>query len=408
MEFGFLGITYKGAGLMVRDKIAFTDGMKLQLFKKAEKAGVEQCMVLSTCNRSEVYYFFQEKEQRERMRRIYEEMFLQVDTEPYLRELAGEEALAYLFRVAAGLESLVLGEDQILGQVKDALDYARTMGYSKKELNKVVRDAITCAKRIKTRLKISEKPLSAGYVGIQKLEERCGIAGKQALVIGSGKTAVLALRYLYEYGAAHVLACSRTYAHAKLLREEFPDIEIISYERRYDAMKTCDIVVSATSSPHLVVRREEFEPERPLTFLDLAAPRDVDMAFAQEPLTDLINLDTLQEIVSENKKERESLVAQGERLIREDLEETKEWLLKSRMDSAIESLQQRCSAIVEDSFSYLNRKIDLEPREQKILKKVLHASLQRLLKEPIQEMKRLDTEEAQEAYRQMVRQLFQI
>ena len=203
-------------------------------------------------------------------------------------------------------------------------------------------------------------------------------------MIGSGKTAVLALRYLYEYGAAHVLACSRNYAHAKLLREEFADIEIISYESRYDAMKTCDIVVSATSSPHLVVRREEFEPERPLTFLDLAAPRDVDMAFAQEPLTDLINLDTLQEIVSENKKERESLVAQGERLIREDLEETKEWLLKSRMDSAIESLQQRCSAIVEDSFSYLNRKIDLEPWEQKILKKVLHASLQRLLKEPIQ------------------------
>lgn len=408
MELGFLGINYKDAGLAVRDKISFTDRMKLEFFKKAEKAGVEQCMVLSTCNRSEVYYFFTEEEQCQSMGRIYEEMFPEVPVESYLKERKGDEAMAYLFRVAAGLESLVLGEDQILGQVGDAFDYARTMGYSKKELNKVVRDAVTCAKRIKTELKISEKPLSASYVGIRKLEERCKIAGKKVLVIGSGKTAVLALRYLYEYKAGHVLACSRTYAHAKLLREEFPETEVVSYEKRYDAMKTCDIVVSATASPHLVVRREEFKPERPLTFLDLAAPRDVDMAFAEEPWADLINLDTLQEIVAENRKERERLVEKGRKLIEEDLKATRIWLLQSRMDSAIESLQQRCTAIVEDSFEYLSRKIDLEPREQKILKKVLNASLQRLLREPIQEMKRLDTEEAQEEYRQMVRQLFQI
>lgn len=408
MELGFLGINYKDADLAVRDKTSFTDGMKLEFFKRAEEAGVEQCMVLSTCNRNEVYYFFTEDGQCESIRRIYEEMFPEVPVENYLKERRGDEAMAYLFRIAAGLESLVLGEDQILGQVKDALGYARTMGYTGKELNKVVRDAITCAKRLKTELKISEKPLSASYVGIRKLEEHCGIAGKRVLVIGSGKTAVLALKYLYEYKAGYVLACSRTYAHARLLREEFPETEIISYEKRYEAMKACDIVVSATASPHLVVRREEFKPERPLTFLDLAAPRDVDMAFAEEPLADLINLDTLKEIVAENKKERERLVEEGKRLIKEDLEETRRWLLQSRMDSTIESLQQRCRAIVEDSYEYLVRKIDLEPREQKILKKVLNASLQRLLREPIQEMKRLDTEKAQEEYRQMVRQLFRI
>lgn len=408
MQFGFLGINYKNAHLDIRGKTAFTDAMKLDFFRKAEAVGIRQCMVLSTCNRSEVYYFYIEDRQREAICQIYEEMFPAVEVKEYLVMLSGEAAMAYLFRIAAGLESLVLGEDQILGQVKEAQDYARTMGYGGKELNRVVRDAVTCAKRMKTELRISEKPLSVSYIGIRKLEEACGLAGKQILVIGSGKTAVLALKYIFEYQSVRVCACSRTSAHARRLREEFPEIEIISYEERYEVLKKCDIVVSATASPHLVLRREDFVPKRRLTMLDLAAPRDVDMAFAQEPLTDLINLDTLQEIVSENKKERESLVAQGERLIREDLEETKEWLLKSRMDSAIESLQQRCSAIVEDSFSYLNRKIDLEPREQKILKKVLHASLQRLLREPIQEMKRLDTEEAQEAYRQMVRQLFQI
>lgn len=408
MQFGYLGIHYKDAGLSVRDKTAFTDAMKLAFFQKAEAVGIRQCMVLSTCNRSEAYYFYTCEEQKEQIRRIYEGMFPQVDMAEYLRTLFGEEALAYLFRIAAGLESLVLGEDQILGQVKEALDFARTMGYSGKELNKVVRDAVTCAKRIKTELKISEKPLSVSYVGICRLKECCGIKGKRVLVIGSGKTAALALRYLYEYEAGHVAACSRTYTHAKRLREEFPETEIITYEERYQAMQTCDIVVSATASPHLVIRREAFAPLRRLTFLDLAAPRDVDMAFAQDPLVELINLDTLQEIVLKNRLERERLTREGRRLIAADLQKTVSWLMQSRMDTAIESLQQRCSAIVEDSFSYLNRKMQLGPREQKLLRKVLNASLQRLLREPIQELRRLDTEEEQEAYKKMVTQLFRI
>lgn len=316
--------------------------------------------------------------------------------------------MAYLFRIAAGMESLVLGEDQILGQVKDALDYSRTMGYAGKELNKVVRDAITCAKRIKTELKISEKPLSVSYIGIQKLQEMTGIAGRKILVIGSGKTAVLALKYVYEYEAGHVIACSRTFSHARRLREQFPDIEIISYEERYQAMGRCEIVISATSSPHLVIRREEFCPIKHLTLLDLAAPRDIDTAFAQEPLVDLVNLDTLQEIAENNRKEREQLVEKSRDLIQESLHETVLWLLQSRIDPAIESLQQRCGAIAEDSFQYLDRKMELGPRERKLVKKVLNASLQRLLREPIRELKRVGTEEEQEEYGRLIRQLFQL
>ncbi len=408
MQFGFLGINYKDAPLLVRDKVSFTDAMKLTFFQKAEAAGVGQSMVLSTCNRSEVYFFYTREEQRTLLRQIYADLFPQADTAAYLREAAGEEAMAYLFGVTAGLESMVLGEDQILGQVKEALDFARTMGYSGKELNKVVRDAVTCAKRIKTELKISEKPLSASYVGICRLRESCQIKGQQVLVIGSGKTAALALKYLYEFQAGHVAACSRTYAHAKRLREEFPEAEIVSYEERYRVMQTCDIVVSATASPHLVVRREEFTPKRRLVFLDLAAPRDVDAAFERDPLVELINLDTLKEIVCENQKERERLTEEGRRLIEADLKETVSWLMQSRMDATIESLQQRCSAIADDSFTYLNRKMELGQREQKLLRKVLNASLQRLLREPIRELKRLNTEEQQEEYKRMVRQLFEI
>lgn len=408
MQFGFIGINYKKAQLEIRDKTSFTDGMKIDFFQKAEAVGIEQCMVLSTCNRSEVYFFFEKNEQLEQIEKIYREMFPEVELEDYLTQFVGEEALAYLFRIAAGLESLVLGEDQILGQVKEALDFSRAMGHSKKELNKVVREAVTCAKQIKTELKISEKPLSVSYIGIQKLNEACGIQGKRALVIGSGKTAVLALKYLYEYEAGEVYACSRNLEHAEELKEEFDTIHIVRYEKRYEMMKQCDIVISATASPHVVVKREQFTPERPVTFLDLAAPRDIDTEFEKEELVQLINLDTLLEIANENQRERERLVEQSRTMIAEALEETKEWLLQSRMDATIESLQQRCSEIVEDSYEYLNRKMELSHREQKLLHKVLHASLQRLLHEPIQELKQLNTKEEQEQYRKLVQQLFQI
>ena len=408
MQFGFLGIDHKNAQLDIRDKISFTDAMKLELFRKAENVGVDQCMVLSTCNRSEVYYFYSEEGQKAEIHRIYEEMFPDIEVKGYVSALSGKEAVAYLFRIAAGLESLVLGEDQILGQVKEALDYSRTMGYAGKELNKVVRDAITWAKLIKEKFKIRAKPFSANHIGIQKKQEKAGIKGKKILVVGSGKTAVLALKYVYEYGAGHVAACSRTFSHARRLREEFPEIEVISYEERYGAMGQCDIVISATSSPHLVIRREEFSPVRPMIFLDLAAPRDIDTAFADEPLADLINLDTLQEIAENNRIEREQLVEKSRELVEKELQETSLWLLQSRMDPAIESLQQRCGAIVEDSFAYLDRKMELGPREKKLVKKVLNASLQRLLREPIRELKRLDTKEEQEEYKRLITQLFQL
>ncbi len=408
MQFGIVGINYKKARLDIRDRASFTDGMKLDFFQKAETAGVEQIMILSTCNRSEVCFFYETDSQREQIRDIYGQMFPNTRLEEYLVMLYGREAISYLFRIAAGMESLVLGEDQILGQVKEALEYSVAMGHSGKELNKVVREAVTCAKRIKTELKISEKPLSVSYIGIRRLKESCGILGKRVLVIGSGKTASLALTYIFEEQAQTVTACSRNYAHAKMLREQFPGICLVLYEERYRAMETCDIVVSATSSPHLVVRREEFTPRQPMTFLDLAAPRDMDMAFASEPLVNLINLDQLQAIAEENEKEREALVEKSRRLMEEGLTETEDWLCSSRMDDTIASLQQRCQVIVEDSYSYLNRKMDLSQREQKLLRKVLNASLQRLLREPIRELKHLDTKDEQEAYKKLVEQLFQI
>ena len=451
MEFEYIGINYKDAGQDIRDHVSFTDNQKIDFLQKATEAGIRQCMVLSTCNRSDVFFFAPESEKTEQDQgipiaerekkgqnqstpaseqlnrteenevkgtevpasrivcRLYKEMFPELEgaqMTSYLREKSGDEALSYLFRVAAGLESMVLGEDQILGQVKEAFELSKTLGCTGKELNKVVRDAVTCAKKMKTQLHMSEKPLSVSYVGIQQVKEQFGIEGRRALVVGSGKTAVLALKYLYEYNAAAVTVCSRTFSHARELLKDFPQLTIIPFEKRYEAMKECEIVVSATASPHHVIRKNQVEFSHPMVFLDLASPRDVETAIGQETL--LFNLDSLGKIVESNRQEREELVEKGQRMIDVSLAETKEWLETTGVDATIESMQQRCEEIVEDSFSYLNRKLDLSPREQKILKKILKASLHRLVREPILELKQARTKEQQEIYERTLQELFHL
>ena len=408
MQFGFLGLSYKQASLDIRDKTSFTDINKMDFLQEIEEFGINQCMILSTCNRSELFYFYEEEKQRDQLWSCFIGFFEEEELEKYLIAYKEEEALEYLFRVTAGLESQVLGEDQILGQVKEALDFTRTMGYAKKELNRVVLNAVACAKRIKTEIKISEIPLSVTSIGIQYLNRMCEIKDARILVIGSGKMAAIGLRYLHEYGAKEIYLCSRMIEHARELLKEFPEIKVVKYEKRYQVMKSCTMVISATGSPHTVLKRQEATINQEIYMLDLATPRDIDHLFKEDARCHVFDLDTLQNIAQENKQERVALEQACQKLILEELKETCNWLMSSRMDATIESLQQKCSEIVEDSFLYLDRKIELSEREKRILKKTLNASLQRLIREPIQELKQLDTGEKQEHYKEIINHLFQI
>lgn len=408
MIFGYVGIRYKEAPLAVREQASFTDSKKVFLLQEMKKNGIDQSMVLATCNRSEVFFFCSGSEAATAAASCFLKCFPQMELAPYLCAEQGHPAMEYLFRVAAGLESLVLGEDQILGQVVDALDFSRTMGYAGKELNKIVRDAITCAKEIKTEFGMSQKPLSVSYVGIQELRKRCPVEGTQVLVIGSGRMASLALAHICECGPERVYVCSRDKTHAKQLKFSFSNLDIRDYSERYDLIHKCHIVISATASPHLVIKKEEAGDLTGTVILDLAAPRDVDVRLSELPGVQIINLDTLQEICDRNLKERERLAEMSSPVIEKAVLASEEWLRVSRMDDTIESLQDRCHAIVEDSFAYLNRKLVLENREKKLLKKVLNASLQRLLREPIQELKHLSTTEEQDEYKKILDALFHI
>jgi len=407
MEFGVIGVSYKNADLEIREKVSFTDTKKMEFFQILKEKGVEQSIILSTCNRSEVYFLIEREEERLKVKKAYLAFFPSFLKETYLFEKQGEEALVYLYHVAAGLESLVLGEDQILGQTVEALEFAKKMGFAKKEMNKIFRDAITCAKKIKTEFKISEHPLSVVYIGLKKLNQEYPLSEKRILVIGSGNMAALSIPYLIEFGAREIFLCSRLTEHANMLKERYPVIQIGTFEERYSVMEQCDVIISATSAPHIVIDREKVKPvQRVRYLLDLATPRDIDPELGGDPKFVLFDLDSFRQIAVENQKLREKLVSECKRQIDAEVKDTLEWLKISRIDIAIESLQNRCNEITKDTFSYLNRKIELNEREKGILKKTLYASLQKLICEPVQMLKRLENEEEQDDYIEMIQRLF--
>lgn len=408
MKFGYTGINYKNASLAIRDHISFTENVKIDFMQKADIMNIHQCLILATCNRCEVFFFYESDEEYEFVKNLYRESFPEVDFTDLLLCKKEEEALSYLFRIAAGLESAVLGEDQILGQLKDALMLSRALGYCKKEMNRVVENAMATAKTIKTKYKVSEIPLSVSYIGIKELERRTGFDGKRVLMVGSGATAILSLKYVFEYPVESVTVCSRNYIHAKELKKEFPEIHTVPYEERYDRISQSDIVISATSSPHFAIEAEKCCINEPVVFLDLAAPRDVEPEVCRNEKASIINLDLLDDIAKQNQKERERLIE----LCREELDlavkETGDWLFESRVDATISSLNQRCDEITEESFTYLQRKLSLSVREQKILKKIIKASLKKLIREPILELKKLESEESQAEYTRLLNEMFHL
>ena len=238
---------------------------------------------------------------------------------------SGDDALAYLCRVAAGLESMVLGEYQILGQVKDAAAAARAHGRVGKELDRILRDAVTCAKRVKTELDIGAVPPSVCRAGMEHVESLVGLSGKRVLVIGSGKTGSLAVAFAREKGASEIFVCNRSPERARKLEARF-GAKIVDYAGRYEVLSGCDVVVSATASPHVVVKADRLALAHPVVFLDLASPRDIEPAVASHALATLVSIDTIGELARGDRDERERLTERGVRIVSETVSGLSRWL----------------------------------------------------------------------------------
>ena len=350
-----LGVSFRNARQDVRDRVSFTPEGAAAFRTKLAAAGLAQSLVLSTCNRCEVFAWLNGQDARstrgsrvngqdarstsggvcgcgtgaspvrDLLRRLFLNEFPSEPLADALEAREGTAALAYLFRIAAGLESMILGEYQILGQVKDAHAASLASGHAGKELDRILRDAVTCAKRVKTELDIGAVPPSVCRAGMEHVDRIAGIAGKRVFVIGSGRTGTLAAKLAKRFGAASIVVCNRSPERTRKLVDEV-GATAVDYAARYAVIVESDIVVSATASPHVVVLADRVALTHPVVFLDLASPRDVEPAVAENPLATLVSIDTIGELAAGDRLERERLTAKGMEIIADAVRTTAAWL----------------------------------------------------------------------------------
>lgn len=312
MNLYVIGVNYKSTPVQIREKFS-VDRQEYENILSSMKSleGVSECSLLSTCNRTEIYIF---SESPLKDTGYIEAHFCSLKgldiyrVKKYFYVYEGINAMRHIFKVASGMDSMILGEDQILGQFKTACQIAMKEGTSKAVLNTLSRLAITSSKKIRTRnLELGRISSTAGRVGVF-LADVFGheLAGRNYLVIGSGEVGSAVLKELLRLGAVNVQITKRSKPGVADIIENNFNIRQISYNDRYSFIDSCDVIISATSSPHYTITGDIFEKEvydkrRKRIFIDLAVPRDIDEALGLMENVSLYNIDDLKSHTFKNK-----------------------------------------------------------------------------------------------------------
>ena len=308
MDQGFFvaGVNYRTAPVDVRERMAVAHPDRVEVSRLLKlKGGLSEVVVLWTCNRVEIFGVADRKERLD-PESLFGCLAREVpDLASHVFCHYGQDALRHLFRVASGLESMVMGETQITGQVRDAYETARLEGLTGKVLNRVFQKALQTAKMIRTKTTIGCGARSVGGVAVAYARDALGAKGlkkQTVLMIGAGEMASCCLLHLQKKGACEVIVANRSVERARTLAEEFNG-SVVPFDERYMAMARADVVISSTGSPHTVINKDELEPVlslregRPLVVIDIAVPRDVQPEVGELAGVHLCDIDALETTV---------------------------------------------------------------------------------------------------------------
>jgi glutamyl-tRNA reductase len=412
MDVAVIGINHNIAPIGIREKVSFSESKKIEATKILIESGIEEILILSTCNRSEIYVASCNIDNAVNIvKTFYITYFKDKSVEGYIFDKKGNSALLHVYEVCCGFDSIVIGEDQILGQVKDALAKAIELKGSGKILNKLFREAITVSKKIKTDTKLSENPLSISYIGVKKLKEDMGdLSDKKVLLVGLGKMGILALKHLREYEIGEIYVSNRNLVKSLEIAEEINNIEVVKYENIQNTINIADIIICATASPHIIISRENIgsNREKPVYILDLALPRDVDEDVRNLKNVLLYDVDSLKSTSDENQRLRKILMESSMGIINDSIVEFNKWQSSIMVDSVLECINNKCKNIKNDSLTYIYRKVNLEHKDKKIIEKMVESSMKRLLREAIINLKETKEEEKLEGYVKVLQELFEL
>ncbi|CCQ92250.1 glutamyl-tRNA reductase [[Clostridium] ultunense Esp] len=404
MQILVVGLNFKTAPVEIRECIAFRDEETLKAVESLkQKKCILENVILSTCNRTEIYAVVDNlRAGKETTERFLSEWFRipLTDFQSHLYVYTGSEAIRHLFSVAAGLDSMVLGETQILGQVREAAALSQKVKASGKIFNTLFKQAVTLAKRAHGETQINENPVSVSYAAVVLAKKVFGqFQDKTVLIIGAGKMGELTAKHFTELGSREVIVANRSPDKREKLAALF-QAKTITLEEIPVALSKADIVISSTGAPGYILTRDRVEAVmkkrkgHPLFMIDIAVPRDLDPSIHELESVYLYDIDDLQGIVEANLEERKKAAEKIRLMIEEDREAFERWFETLDLIPVIDALRRKALHIQEETMKSIERKIpDLDERERKVLQKHTKSIINQLLKDPIMQLKEMAGEE---------------
>ena len=416
MKFQLIGVNHNTAPVEVREQLAIPESrLPGALQELVQHPGVDEGLILSTCNRVEV--LAQTRNGSVDLREFLSAHFhlSQGQFEQHLYEYRERDAIRHLFRVASSLDSMVVGEPQILGQVKEAYATARAVGAVHGELDVLLTRAFAVAKRVRTETSVGSSAVSIASVAVELAQKIFGsLKGKHVCLVGAGKMSELAARHLQAHGAESIFVANRTYERATQLAAKFNG-EALRFDEIYDTCDRADIVITSTGSPVAIFRREHGErflarrKNRPMFFIDIAVPRDVDPEMNKLDGIFVYDIDDLQQAVQSNAADRRREAERAEAIITSEVERFLGRLQTLEVVPTIVSLQDHLETIRQAEIDRVRGRLGpLSPEQELAIETLTRGIVNKIMHTPISTLKTAARESEATTVVDVVRRLFNL
>jgi glutamyl-tRNA reductase len=388
-----IGLNHKTANVDIRERLAF-NGSKLEdgVLRLKELPEVNEVALLSTCNRVEIYASVNETAPAgENIKRFLSGFhnINRADFENSLYLYSDSDAIRHILRVASSLDSMVVGEPQILGQLKEAFDFALSKKTTGIILNRLMKKAISTAKRVRTETRIAENAVSISFAAVELAKKIfTELSGKSFMLLGAGEMAELAARHLVNNGVKDVKVANRTYERGCELAKEF-DGQAVRFEDFTKEMVYTDIVICSTGAPAYILFKEQMQKvmkerrHKPVFIIDISVPRNIDPEINKIDNVYLYNVDDLQEVVDTNILERKKEAEKAEKIIDEEVEKFTNWIASLNSVPVIIALRQKAEDIKKEEFEKFKHKFpELDKEKMEAVEYLITAVTNKLIHNP--------------------------
>jgi glutamyl-tRNA reductase len=391
-----LGVNHKTTPVEVREKIALSNGYEEPLAALKKIDGLREYYLLSTCNRVELLLVIEADSNVEEdiIDFLFGETIPRTECRQYLYRLYDKDAVHHLFMVAASLDSMVIGEAQILGQLKDAYRHAAHFGCTGPLLNKLIHRAFSVAKRVRTETAIGSSAVSISYAAVQLAKKIFGNLGdKNVLLVGAGEMAELAAEHLVGQGVGSVTVANRTLSRAVDLAKRFKG-KAVSITELVPQLEHVDIIISSTGAKEIILHKDQVKSvmrsrmNRSLFFIDIAVPRDLDPGLNEIGNVYLYDIDDLSNVVEINKSERDKEAVKAARIVDEEMLKFERWFLGLAVTPTIQALKEKMDGIGHSELDRtLARMPDITDSDRENLTRMVTAITSKIMHDPLMYLK---------------------